>query len=408
MKVLVLTKAGDFDHKRMTQDQFITSLKEHSLSYRDLMLIMKASDGRSSRSQPKLLPRPLSKCFVFDMEHIKLICFKEECFILNADDKASKTFVAGLKEQCQFFRKGFLQNEDASPMTFEDVDNLDFEHIVLEYALKNVVQKFRRHLQMTKPVLEMQLQVTERNPETSGFRRLLAVKQTLTEFDKRVKNVEKVVSSILLKDEDKKGFYLTMPENNVYGHEKLELLLSLNVADLEEIKTDIEFLIDMIENTDKFISAHLDSVRNELLKMRLFLEIGALSIGVGTFVCGIFGMRLTNQLEDYPIAFNIVCLIIVVFMLAVFLGITKIYYQLKNDTSSGKSFNLLKNFFTYVDDLEYEVFNKRIHTHQFKEKVESITGLDITEEELELLIKISEANKEVFPDTSDLLEVKVK
>ena len=36
------------------------------------------------------------------------------------------------------------------------------------------------------------------------------------------------------------------------------------------------------------------------------------------------------------------------------------YYQLKADTSSAQSFTLLKNFFTYVDELEYHVFNKRI------------------------------------------------
>ena len=36
------------------------------------------------------------------------------------------------------------------------------------------------------------------------------------------------------------------------------------------------------------------------------------------------------------------------------------YYQLKADASSAQSFTLLKNFFTYVDDLEYHVFNKRI------------------------------------------------
>ena len=36
------------------------------------------------------------------------------------------------------------------------------------------------------------------------------------------------------------------------------------------------------------------------------------------------------------------------------------YYQLKADTSSAQGFTLLKNFFTYVDELEYHVFNKRI------------------------------------------------
>ena len=32
----------------------------------------------------------------------------------------------------------------------------------------------------------------------------------------------------------------------------------------------------MIEDTDQFISAHLDSVRNEIIKMSLFIEVGGL------------------------------------------------------------------------------------------------------------------------------------
>ena len=47
-------------------------------------------------------------------------------------------------------------------------------------------------------------------------------------------------------------------------------------------------------------------------------------------------------------------------MILLFAGFTAKYYQLKADTSSAQSFTLLKNFFTYVDDLEYHVFNKRI------------------------------------------------
>ena len=64
------------------------------------------------------------------------------------------------------------------------------------------------------------------------------------------------------------------------------------------------------------------------------------------------------------------------------------YYQLKADTSSAQSFTLLKNFFTYVDDLEYHVFNKRIEKGEFKEAVEKITGLKITDRESEYLFKV--------------------
>ena len=51
------------------------------------------------------------------------------------------------------------------------------------------------------------------------------------------------------------------------NHEDVELLLGSYSADLDEILTEIKIFIDMIEDTDQFISAHLDSVRNEIIKM---------------------------------------------------------------------------------------------------------------------------------------------
>ena len=50
---------------------------------------------------------------------------------------------------------------------------------------------------------------------------------------------------------------------NLGEKEDIELLLSSVAADLDEIETEIKIFIDMIEDTDQFISAHLDSVRNK-------------------------------------------------------------------------------------------------------------------------------------------------
>ena len=49
-------------------------------------------------------------------------------------------------------------------------------------------------------------------------------------------------------------------------------------ADLDEIETDTKVFSDMIEDTDQFISAHLDSVRNEIIKLSLYLEMETLLI----------------------------------------------------------------------------------------------------------------------------------
>ena len=153
------------------------------------------------------------------------------------------------------------------------------------------------------------------------------------------------------------------------------MLLSSVAADLDEIETEIKIFIDMIEDTDQFISAHLDSVRNEIIKLSLFIEIGGLIMGVGAVVSGIFGMNLKNTLEEHPYAFILVCVGLVFVMLAMFAAFTTKYYQLKADTSSAQSFTLLRNFFTYVDDLEQNVFSQDVKKTEFKDTVEKITGV---------------------------------
>ena len=52
-----------------------------------------------SKSFLPIMSRPSSRCFLFEMEHIKLVCFSDKCLILNPDDKATQNFIYGLKMQ---------------------------------------------------------------------------------------------------------------------------------------------------------------------------------------------------------------------------------------------------------------------------------------------------------------------
>ena len=83
-------------------------------------------------------------------------------------------------------------------------------------------------------------------------------------------------------------FSLHLSNRDDAAHEDVELLLGSYSADLDEILTEIKIFIDMIEDTDQFISAHLDSVRNEIIKMSLFIEVGALIMGFGAVISGCY------------------------------------------------------------------------------------------------------------------------
>lgn len=104
-------------------------------------------------------------------------------------------------------------------------------------------------------------------------------------------------------------------------------------------------------------------------------------------------MNLQNTIEGHPYAFFLVCIFLTLTMISLFVAFTSKYYQLKADTSSAQSFTLLRNFFSYVDDLECNVFNKDVDRSDFKEMVEKITGLKISEKESEYLFKMVETNR---------------
>ena len=367
---LLLTKDGDCEHQDMTNHQFLSSVKKHKLSMRDQQMILKSTDSRECLTYPSLMPRPSSKCFIFDMEHIKLVCFKDECLILNVEDNAAQIYVEGLKDQ-------FKCTGQDSKRNMDEVTLLDFEHVILEFALENVVQKFRRHLLTVRPALGELLQHIEQSPKSNSLRKLLPVKKSLIEFEQKVESVKNILKTILSKGEDMVGLYLTDCERSVGEHEEIEMLLRSYLAHLEGIGMEMKIMLEMIEDTDQYVSVHLDTVRNEMIKMGIFLEIGSLVMGFGAVISGIFGMNLKNYMEENDSAFNSVCFIIFLAMMIFFLVLSKTYQKMEANTTSAQSSNVLKKFYTYADDLQYQVLSKTIEKPEIKEAVESMEITDL-------------------------------
>lgn len=75
INVLELWKNGDTVPRSLTKNGFIDSLEELRLPLRDLRMLVKSSDTIRTRF-PSLLPRPSSKCYIFEIEHIRFLCFR--------------------------------------------------------------------------------------------------------------------------------------------------------------------------------------------------------------------------------------------------------------------------------------------------------------------------------------------
>ena len=111
------------------------------------------------------------------------------------------------------------------------------------------------------------------------------------------------------------------------------------------------------------------------MKIGVFFEFAALTSGFGMLVGGFFGMNTISGLEETRLAWGVIVLLTILFMalimgcfMRVFLFINSVshyifiqsFYHLKADTSTAQKFNLLKNFFTYFDELEHFFGKKNV------------------------------------------------
>ena len=87
-----LKQNGDTVKKTITKDAFIDSLHQYRLPLRDLRMLVRSSDGARTKF-PSLLPRPQSKCFIFEIEQIRLLCFRNVSIFCRPDVVITSIFV---------------------------------------------------------------------------------------------------------------------------------------------------------------------------------------------------------------------------------------------------------------------------------------------------------------------------
>ena len=68
--------SGATQVRSLTKDDFVESLQDLKLPLRDLRMLVKSADSARTKHFT-ISPRPASKCFILDIEHVKLLCFRK-------------------------------------------------------------------------------------------------------------------------------------------------------------------------------------------------------------------------------------------------------------------------------------------------------------------------------------------
>jgi len=386
---------------------------------------------------PAILPRPSLGFFLIDLQQLKIICWENRCLILDHDQASSRgkgstgnnsnnnvnvprpssassallvevfsrnlcqvlqSSERGLKG-CAFdssWHKDVIRECATSNMPRKQVlvpEVVPFEMLTLDNALHTVIGKFNRHLKMIRPIFNVLLEETVKNPSDKILRRIMAFRKSLLTFEQNVLYVEESVNKFLSNDLDMSSLYLS-EKRDISEHEEVELLLEGYRLDLQEIQLANQTMLGRIDETKEFINTQLNESRNRIIRMSLNIEMCMLGLTFGACFASIFGMNLKSGLEDHELAFYITVGSIIVSSTLI---ICFLIWRCVNimDLSNQPNHPILKNFFKYIDILEFLRLNKgrsALTRDNFNDHLISIINKDVSPEDVDLIYLIFDQN----------------
>ena len=277
---------------------------------------------------------------------------------------------------------------------------------VLETALSTIVSKFYRQLSIVDPLLEGLITDTVSDITTVKVGRLSALKKSLFGLNQSVQAIINALKELLANNRDMADLYLDKGQSrDEDDHEEIEFLLEAYVADLAEIEMKSTIMIAQIEDTMEQIGIHLNSRRNQIIRMSLMMETLAVTTGVGAVIGSVFGMNLLNGMESHPSAFYFVTGGTAMVMSTILTGFLVRYRHLILTSSASVEYqqSALKHFFLYIEAIEARIrLTDSISRKEFENIVTSVVGHRVDPKEIDFFFKVIDGNQNNRIELSEL------
>ncbi|KAL7527027.1 hypothetical protein ACHAXR_001764 [Thalassiosira sp. AJA248-18] len=279
------------------------------------------------------------------------------------DHDASSTYT--LEEQST---TTIATTTDHSNDEWEDIQKMDWSHMsyelqsvdaVLQTVTSMLMDDARKvHHRSVSAMSELRGDSPNKSGGRRGGRRRSAVSGGLGEhaqerlrlhkdevnlMEGRVQGFVRAMNEVLDDDEDMTlmnvSRLLTHPERFLQPvskdilHEESdepELILEAYLQQALSIVNELDLLKGQIMTTEEQISMTLDAIRNRLLYINTLLSVASLCVAVGSFVGSIFGMNLTNHIEQVDTAFIRVTVGVIVGMVLMWAVLSWVFYRAAN------------------------------------------------------------------------------
>ncbi|KAL3671823.1 hypothetical protein V7S43_002492 [Phytophthora oleae] len=275
---------------RLTQQNRSTSQQEiHAVGVQRVHArdIRKMENAFSVTNEPRIVIR--KQAILISADPLRAIVLRDACLVYVPD---------GADALLSVLKAKFTE-------TARD-DDAPFEFRALEALLATLSRYFQSQYDQLSPVVVGALDgLMQGGLNARELEKLREFKNTINEFETQVDGVRRVLMVLLDNEEDLRLLYLTRLYNEPnlmadfwsIDSEEIEVLIENYLQDIFSTRTKAELMQHRIANTESLVMMQLDSVRNYLLGVDVIFSVVVISLSVGTFIAGVFGMNLHSGLE---------------------------------------------------------------------------------------------------------------
>ena len=260
-----------------------------TIRHRDIRLL---ESNFSFSQDPVVMVRRHSIILVLPPVRCLIVFNRVFLVIPDGDDYILETFLSNLSDKEDVYDGEEAFEIDALEAAFITVSS------VLDRELDDLRPKVINMLEETKHITPVSLNV------------LREVKSELSQLVDKIHGIQNAFSEVLASDQDMALMNLTAVRNDPKrytdenqmlwqgDHEEIELLLENYLQAVDGVYGQAKSLERKLESTTSVLMIRLDSARNNLLRLDLFVSCVTGAAGVGALVAAIFGMNLDSHVQE--------------------------------------------------------------------------------------------------------------
>ena len=273
-----------------------------SIAQADLLEKQSAEQDEITESQKRkiatIVVRP--HAIVLHMGALQAIIMSDKLLLFNTKNALMKSIASN-------FSTMINKTSHTSSASLTHTAFLNFEFRALEALLSQLFGALDQEFQSLHPEVQRIIEGLYVSQMPEQLNELMHVSNWINDFQGRVRKVQTALNELLNSDEDMALMSISDPQKrDILDHNDAELLLEAFAHSASELDNKIISMQSRIRTTEEFLKIHYDSQRNRLMRINLVVGFATLATSICAFGASIFGMNLTNHLEQHPHAFVIV------------------------------------------------------------------------------------------------------